>query len=175
MAVLIEMASPELVTAAADIGLVVFDVDGVMTDGKFTLDEAGNESKTFNTQDGYGIRRLIESGIRVAVITGRSSGAVTARTAELGIEHVFQGCRDKHAAITGLLSALGTEQKQAAAVGDDMPDLPMFESTGVAFAPANAVAAVASRADLITRRPGGDGAVREIADFILAAREARSV
>ncbi|MEO1319342.1 MAG: HAD hydrolase family protein, partial [Pseudomonadota bacterium] len=173
MAVLIEMASPELVTAAADIGLVVFDVDGVMTDGKFTLDEAGNESKTFNTQDGYGIRRLIESGIRVAVITGRSSGAVTARTAELGIEHVFQGCRDKHAAITGLLSTLGTEQKQAAAVGDDMPDLPMFEATGVAFAPANAVAAVASRADLITRRPGGDGAVREIADFILAAREAR--
>ncbi|MEL6447639.1 MAG: HAD hydrolase family protein [Pseudomonadota bacterium] len=175
MAVLIEMASPELVTAAADIGLVVFDVDGVMTDGKFTLDEAGNESKTFNTQDGYGIRRLIDSGIRVAVITGRSSGAVTARTAELGIEHVFQGCRDKHTAITGLLSTLGTEQKQAAAVGDDMPDLPMFEATGVAFAPANAVAAVASRADLITRRPGGDGAVREIADFILAAREARSV
>ncbi|MEM6809731.1 MAG: HAD hydrolase family protein [Pseudomonadota bacterium] len=174
MAVLIEMASPELVAAAADIGLVVFDVDGVMTDGKFTLDEAGNESKTFNTQDGYGLRRLIECGIRVAVITGRSSGAVTARTAELGIEHVFQGCRDKHAAITGLLSKLSVEQKQAAAVGDDMPDLPMFEATGIAFAPANAVVAVASRADLITRRPGGDGAVREIADFILAAREARS-
>ncbi|MEO0346150.1 MAG: HAD hydrolase family protein [Pseudomonadota bacterium] len=174
MAVLIEMASPELVTAVAGIGLVVFDVDGVMTDGTFTLDEAGNESKTFNTQDGYGIRRLIESGIRVAVITGRSSGAVAARTRELGIEHVFQGCRDKHAAITDLLSTLGVEQTQAAAVGDDMPDLPMFEATGVAFAPANAVAAIASRADLITRRPGGDGAVREIADFILAAREARS-
>ena len=174
MAVLIEMASPELVAAAADIALVVFDVDGVMTDGKFTFDEAGNESKTFNTQDGYGIRRLIEADIQVAVITGRSSGAVTARTAELGIEHVFQGCRDKHAAITGLLSTLGVEQTQAAAVGDDMPDLPMFEATGVAFAPANAVAAIANRADLITRRPGGDGAVREIADFILAAREARS-
>ncbi|MEO0614789.1 MAG: HAD hydrolase family protein [Pseudomonadota bacterium] len=173
MAVLIEMAPPELVSAAADIALIVFDVDGVMTDGKFTLDEAGNESKTFNTQDGFGIRRLIEAGINVAVITGRSSGAVTARTAELGIEQVFQGCRDKHAAITGLLSTLGVEHARAAAVGDDMPDLPMFEATGVAFAPANAVTAVASRADLITRRPGGDGAVREIADFIIAAREAR--
>lgn len=169
MAVLIEMASPELVRIAAGIRLVVFDVDGVMTDGRFTLDESGNESKTFNTQDGYGIRRLLDAGIDVAIITGRSSGAVTTRAAELGVRHVFQGCRDKRDTIASLLESLGVERERAAAVGDDMPDLPMFEATGLAFAPANAVADIAAAADLQTRRGGGHGAVREIADFLIAA------
>ncbi len=169
MAVLIEMASPELARIAAGIRLVVFDVDGVMTDGRFTLDEAGNESKTFNTQDGYGIRRLLDAGIDVAIITGRSSGAVTTRASELRVRHVFQGCRDKRATIASLLESLGVERERAAAVGDDMPDLPMFEATGLAFAPANAVADIATAADLQTRRGGGHGAVREIADFLIAA------
>lgn len=174
MAVLIEMASPDLARIAAGIGLVVLDVDGVMTDGRFTLDESGNESKTFNTQDGYGIRRLLDAGIEVAIITGRSSGAVTTRAAELGVRHVFQGCRDKRGAIDALLASLGVERERAAAVGDDMPDLPMFEATGLAFAPANAVADIAAAADLRTRREGGHGAVREIADFLIAARAGRA-
>lgn len=170
MAMPIEMASPDLARIAAGIGLVVLDVDGVLTDGRFTLDEAGNESKTFNTQDGYGIRRLLDAGIVVAIITGRSSGAVTTRAAELGVNHVFQGCRDKREAIVSLLASVGVERERAAAVGDDMPDLPMFQATGLAFAPANAVAEIAAAADLQTRRAGGHGAVREIADFLIAAR-----
>ena len=170
MATPIEKATAELQQRAARVALVVFDVDGVMTDGRFTLDASGNESKTFNTQDGYGIRRLLDAGVEVAIITGRSSGAVSMRAEELGVRHVFQGCRDKRVVIASLLESLGVERERAAAVGDDMPDLPMFEATGLAFAPANAVAEIATAADLQTRRTGGHGAVREIADFLVAAR-----
>ena len=173
MAVLMEMASPTLRDSAAQIRLMVFDVDGVLTDGRFTLDRHGHESKTFNTQDGYGLRRLIDAGVAVAIITGRDSRAVDKRMAELGVNHVFQGCKDKGATISELMQSLQVESHEAAAVGDDMPDLPMFEAVGLRFAVANAVGELVGLADLTTRRGGGHGAVREIADFVLRCKRER--
>ncbi|MEN7342243.1 MAG: HAD hydrolase family protein [Pseudomonadota bacterium] len=167
----IKTASDALRARAATLRMVVFDVDGVMTDGRFLLDESGNEYKSFNTQDGYGLRRLMDAGIAVAIITGRNSGAVTKRAQELGIEHVFQGSRQKRDTIQTLIDALETTPEYVAAVGDDIPDLEMFAAAkGLRFAVANAVTAVLDHADLVTTRAGGFGAVREIADFILDAR-----
>lgn len=163
-------ADSALKARAADIQLAVFDVDGVLTDGRFLLNETGEESKTFHTQDGFGLRRLMEHGIDVAIITGRSSGAVTHRMQELGIKHVFQGCRDKQEAIAGLISTTKIATSNVAAVGDDIPDLAMFSAAGLNFAVANAVDAIKNAADLQTTRNGGHGAVREIADFLLDCR-----
>lgn len=173
MAVLIEMASPALRDSAGRIRLAVFDVDGVLTDGRFTLDKDGNESKTFNTQDGYGLRRLIDAGVVVAIITGRNSAAVDKRMAELGVSHVFQGCSDKGATIAELMRSLAVEKDEAAAIGDDLPDLQMFEAVGLRFAVANAVGELVGHADLTTRRGGGHGAVREIADFVIRCKQER--
>ena len=107
----------------ANLKLVAFDVDGVFTDGRFYLSDDGVESKAFHTQDGYGIRRLIESGIAVAVISGRRSGAVDRRMQELGVSHVVQGCRDKVAALDEIADSLGIAVEESAYVGDDIPDL----------------------------------------------------
>ncbi|MEL7024301.1 MAG: HAD hydrolase family protein [Pseudomonadota bacterium] len=155
----------------AALELLVLDVDGVMTDGKFALDHKGRETKTFNTQDGFGIRRLLDAGIVVAIITGRSSGAVTHRANELGIGHVVQGARDKAQAIRELLEANGVEATNAAAMGDDVPDLDMFQTVAVPIAVANAVDDVKDAAALVTQKHGGEGAIREIADLILDCRD----
>lgn len=154
----------------ADIQLVAFDVDGVFTDGRFYLSDSGVESKAFNTQDGYGIRQLLRAGIHVAVISGRSSVAVEQRMAELSVEHVILGCRDKVAAFDDLLQKLAVSRAQTAYVGDDLPDLPLLQHAGFSFAVANAVAAVQEFCDLTTQAAGGYGAVREICDLVLAAR-----
>lgn len=155
----------------AAIGLLVLDVDGVLTDGRFTLDEEGRETKTFHTQDGFGIRQLIDNGIVVAIITGRRSGAVAARARELDIEHVIQGARDKTAAIKELMNSTGITKDRAAAVGDDIPDLAMFAAVGLPIAVNNAVDTVKAAATMITDRQGGHGAVREISDLILRCKE----
>ena len=105
------------------IRLVAFDIDGVFTDGRFYLSDQGVESKAFNTQDGYGIRCLIKAGIQVAVISGRSSGAVAKRMQELGVHHIIQGCRDKIAAFDDIVTELGISDGDCAYVGDDIPDL----------------------------------------------------
>ena len=156
-----------------DIALVVFDVDGVFTDGRFYLSDDGVESKSFHTQDGFGIRKLLSNGVQVAVISGRSSGAVAARMAELGVEHVFQGCSDKVAIFDELLDKLGINSALAVYVGDDEPDLPLLRAAGYSIAVANAVRSVRDACDAVTSAPGGGGAVREVCDRILAAREAR--
>lgn len=153
-----------------EIKLIVFDVDGVMTDGRFTLDSDGLETKTFHTQDGYGMRCLLDQGIAIAVITGRSSGAVSARMQELGVAHVFQGCRDKAATIASLLTSLSLDARHTAAVGDDVPDLAMFHAVATPIAVANAVPEVFDAANWVTKKPGGHGAVREIAEAVLNAR-----
>ncbi|MEO0575900.1 MAG: HAD-IIIA family hydrolase [Pseudomonadota bacterium] len=165
-------ASATELRALGALKLIVFDVDGVMTDGRFALNSTGEETKTFHTQDGFGMRRLLDHGIAVAVITGRDSGAVSARMRELGVEHVFQGCRDKAATIDTLLATLAIESQHAAAVGDDIPDLAMFDAVAVRIAVANAVAEVHRAAGWVTVKQGGHGAVREIADAVIAAREA---
>ena len=158
----------------ASLKLLVLDVDGVLTDGKFSLDHEGRETKTFNTQDGYGIRRLLDSGVVVAIITGRSSGAVTHRAKELSIPFVIQGARDKATAIRELLDANQIQPTNAAAMGDDVPDLDMFRAVALPIAVANAVPEVKREAVVVTHRRGGDGAVREIADLILSCRESVS-
>lgn len=150
--------------------LVAFDIDGVFTDGRFTLSDDGVESKAFNTQDGFGVRQLLNAGIDVAVISGRQSGAVERRMAELGVTHVIQGCKDKVAALGEIVEALGITTEQCAYVGDDIPDLPLLNAVGYSIAVANAVSDVRRQCDYTTSAGGGHGAVREVCELILAAR-----
>lgn len=154
----------------AGLRLVAFDVDGVFTDGRFYLSDDGSETKAFHTQDGYGIRQLVLSGVAVAVISGRRSPAVEKRMAELSVPHVILGCGDKVAALTDLAGSLEIELSDCAFVGDDFPDLPLLETVGLSIAVANAVAAVQERCDYVTRKAGGFGAVREVCDLVVAAR-----
>jgi len=152
------------------IRLVAFDVDGVFTDGRFYLSEDGVESKAFHTQDGYGIRQLLNEGIQVAVISGRLSGAVEKRMAELGVSHVVLGCKDKVAALDEITAKLGISVAECAYVGDDIPDLPLLNHVGISIAVANAVAKLHEQCDLSTSASGGAGAVREVCELVLAAR-----
>lgn len=154
----------------ARLRLIVFDVDGVFTDGRFLLDEDGREYKTFHTQDGYGVRRLLEAGVQVAIISGRRSGAVDRRMTELGVTRVVQGCRHKVPELHAMANDLGIDLAEAAYVGDDLPDLEAMRACGLAIAVANAVEGIVADADYVTARGGGDGAVREVADLVLAAR-----
>ena len=153
-----------------EIRLVAFDVDGVFTDGRFYLSDEGVETKAFHTQDGYGVRRLLESGVAVAVISGRKSGAVKERMAELDVPHVVLGCKNKVDALDELAASLEIAVSDCAYVGDDLPDLPLLEHVGFSVAVANAVAELQQRCDYVTTQPGGAGAVREVCDMIVAAR-----
>lgn len=154
-----------------EIRLVAFDIDGVFTDGRFYLSDDGVETKAFNTQDGFGLRRLLDAGVEVAVISGRRSGAVEHRMRELGVRHVFLGTRDKIAAFDSLVTNLGIDAAHCAYVGDDIPDLPLLERAGYSIAVANAVTEVRDYCDYTTLARGGHGAVREICDLILGARK----
>ncbi len=153
----------------AQIKLVAFDVDGVFTDGRFYLSDDGIESKSFNTQDGFGIRQLLRAGIQVAVISGRSSKAVSKRMAELDVRYVVQSCGDKVAALEEIAATLGITVEQCAYVGDDVPDLPLLNHVGFAIAVANAVPAVHGACAYSTSASGGAGAVREVCELVLAA------
>jgi 3-deoxy-D-manno-octulosonate 8-phosphate phosphatase (KDO 8-P phosphatase) len=153
-----------------NIKLVAFDVDGVFTDGRFYLSDDGVESKSFKTQDGYGIRRLLEAGIAVAVISGRQSGAVEKRMAELGVAHVIQACKDKVAAFDEIAADLCIDSNECAYVGDDVPDLPLLNHVGFGVAVANAVPALHDQCDYSTSAAGGFGAVREVCELILDAK-----
>lgn len=153
-----------------DVRLVAFDVDGVLTDGRFYLSDDGRESKAFNTQDGFGIRQLLTAGIHVAVISGRRSGAVDRRMHELGVAHVVQGCKDKVAALEDIIANLGVAADECAYVGDDIPDLPLLHHVGISVAVANAVEQVRAECDYLTTARGGAGAAREFCDLLLSAR-----
>jgi 3-deoxy-D-manno-octulosonate 8-phosphate phosphatase (KDO 8-P phosphatase) len=150
--------------------LVAFDVDGVFTDGRFYLSNDGVESKSFNTQDGFGIRQLLKAGLEVAVISGRESPAVGVRMNELGVQHVIQGNADKVAAFETLVRQLGISEKETVYVGDDVPDLPLLRRVGVSVAVSNAHGEVKAECDYTTTAAGGFGAVREVCDLILNAR-----
>ena len=154
----------------AAVRLVAFDVDGVFTDGRFYLSDNGVESKAFNTQDGFGVRQLLDANIAVAVISGRSSGAVERRMSELGVPHVVQGCKDKVAALDSIIKTLGITRLECAYVGDDIPDLPLLNHVGVSIAVANAVPALRARCDITTSGSGGSGAVREVCELLLASQ-----
>jgi len=153
-----------------DIQLVAFDVDGVFTDGRFYLSDDGVETKAFHTQDGYGVRQLLTSGVAVAVISGRHSGAVQKRMAELQVPHVVLGCKDKVQAMNELAAKLGLELSTCAYVGDDLPDLPLLEHVGFSIAVANAVPALQERCDYVTVKSGGFGAVREVCELVISMK-----
>lgn len=155
---------------AAAIRLAVFDVDGVLTDGRLWYSEEGRELKAFHVHDGLGFKRLLANGIEVAIITARMSHLVTERMAELGVAHVYQGQKDKLACLNLLCEALRLPLQHVCYTGDDLPDLRAMLATGLPIAPANAHPWVAERAQWRTRRSGGDGAAREVCDLLLHAR-----
>ena len=158
---------------AARVRLVVFDVDGVFTDGRLYYGPGGEELKVFHVHDGQGVKRLLAGDVAVAVISGRESAAVSRRMQDLGIAHVFQGDEHKLPIYERLLKKLGLAAEQTACVGDDLPDLPLLERAGLAVAVANATAPLRAKAHHVTAATGGQGAVREVCDLILAARERR--
>ncbi len=155
---------------ARGVRLAVFDVDGVFTDGRLYLGPDGAEFKAFHVRDGHGVVRLRESGVTLAIISGRSSPAVAARMRELGIEHVHQGVRDKRARLDELLAATGIDAAASCFVGDDLPDLEPMQAVGLPIAVADACAEVLAAAAAVTRAGGGRGAVREVCDLLVAAR-----
>jgi 3-deoxy-D-manno-octulosonate 8-phosphate phosphatase (KDO 8-P phosphatase) len=158
------------VTAAADIALVVFDVDGVLTDGRLLIGPDGETLKSFHVRDGHGIRMLIAAGVRVAVISGRRSAAVTERMRELGVTDVAQGVNDKARTLGELLARTGIDSRHVACLVDDTPDLELMSAVGLAAAVADAHPAVLAAAAHVTRAAGGQGAAREFCDWLLAAR-----
>ena len=158
---------------AAQIRLLVLDVDGVLTDGRLYFSAEGEVLKTFHVRDGAGIVQLRRAGIEVAIISGRDSPMVTKRMNELGVKHVQQGIHDKQTALQTLLAELNLQTQQCACMGDDTPDVPMLQLAGLAIAVADAHPATLAAAHYITRLNGGLGAVREACDLILAAQVAR--
>lgn len=155
---------------AKEVRLLLLDVDGVLTDGGISYGDLGIEIKRFHTQDGLGIRLLQESGVPVGIITARDSAAVARRVQDLKLAHVFQGQKDKLAALEEILRQTGLRPPQIACMGDDWMDLPLLNRAGLAAAPANAVAEVRQRVHYLCERVGGSGAVREVCDLILEAQ-----
>lgn len=149
---------------------LVLDVDGVLTDGRLYYGAKGEALKAFHVRDGHGIKAVAAAGVTVAIISGRKSQMVTKRARELGIRHVVQGANDKLAALTRLAAKLGVPLEHCVCVGDDTPDAPILEAAGLGIAVADAHADALSAADLATTRPGGRGAVREVCDWLIAAR-----
>lgn len=160
---------PELLLAAQGVKVAFFDVDGVLTDGGIHLSEQGETLKRFHILDGLGLKLLQRAGITPVVITGRDSAPLRSRLAALGVTHVHYGTEDKAPAAQKTLDALGLGWAQAAAIGDDWPDLPVLRRCAFAAAPANAHAEVKAAARYVTARAGGDGAAREFCDLLLVA------
>lgn len=155
---------------AKKIKLIIFDVDGVLTDGGLYFTENGAEFKRFNSFDGHGIKMLKDNSVEVAVITARDSKTVVHRMKNLGITHFYQGQSDKCAAFNELLQKLNLSTGEVAYVGDDVIDLSVMIKAGFSIAVANAHDIVKQYADLTTKKSGGYGAVREVCDFILKAQ-----
>ena len=155
---------------AIPLKLLLLDVDGVLTDGRITYDSDGEELKSFHIHDGLGIKLLQQAGIQVGIITGRSSAMVTRRASELGINYLLQGREDKYTAMSGIQKELGLSLDEIGYMGDDLPDLAAIRHAGFGIAPANAPAIIREHATLVTTLRGGEGAVREACEFILAAQ-----
>ncbi|MFP1723754.1 3-deoxy-manno-octulosonate-8-phosphatase KdsC [Lonsdalea quercina] len=156
---------------AREIRLLICDVDGVLSDGLIYMGNQGEELKTFNVRDGYGIRCLLTSDIDVAIITGRSAKLLEDRCKTLGISHLYQGQSDKLLAFRELLDKLALEAHQVAYIGDDLIDWPVMAEVGLSVAVADAHPLLLPRSDYVTRTAGGRGAVREICDLILQAQD----
>jgi 3-deoxy-D-manno-octulosonate 8-phosphate phosphatase (KDO 8-P phosphatase) len=161
--------TPELLLRAQGVRVAFFDVDGVLTDGGLLFTDAGETIKRFNTLDGHGLKLLQKAGITPAVITGRDSAPLRVRLQALGVEHAVFGTEDKRPAAERLLATLGLDWTQAAAMGDDWPDLPVMRRSALACAPANAQIEARRNAHYVTTARGGDGAAREFCDLLLVA------
>ena len=157
---------------AARIRLLVLDVDGVLTDGGLYYGADGESVKRFSVQDGLAMVAARRAGLGLAVVSGRSSAAVERRLSELGVSEIHQGVGDKSAILDDLMSRLALRSAQVAAMGDDLPDLPLLRRVGVALAPRNAVPEVRKAAHWVAGRNGGEGAVREAIELLLRARKA---
>ncbi len=160
----------DILEKAARIRLVIFDVDGVLTDGSLFLGDDGQEYKAFNSRDGHGMKMLQSNGVEIAIITGRSSRVVSHRMASLGIEHVYQGARDKAPAYLELRAKLGLDDAQVAYVGDDVVDLPVMRRVGLAIAVQDAHTLVKKHAHWQTPNRGGRGAARDVCELLLEAQ-----
>jgi 3-deoxy-D-manno-octulosonate 8-phosphate phosphatase (KDO 8-P phosphatase) len=155
---------------AKRISLAIFDVDGVLTDGSLYLTDGGDEIKAFNSLDGHGLKMLRESGVTLAIITGRTSKSVELRAKNLGIDLLFQGVADKAQAFAALIHARGLDAAATAYMGDDVVDLPAMLRCGLALTVPNAPLMVRQHAHYVTRAAGGHGAVREACELIMHAQ-----
>lgn len=156
---------------ASEVRLLILDVDGVLTDGRLYYGPDGAEYKAFHARDGSAMKALMAAGVRIAIITGRTSDALDRRAAELGVPYVFAGANDKAKALAALARESGVAPGQMAHAGDDLADLAVFSRTGMAFAVPDAHPVVRARADYVTAAAGGAGAVREICELILVAQD----
>ncbi|CZF78358.1 3-deoxy-manno-octulosonate-8-phosphatase KdsC [Grimontia marina] len=160
----------EFVERARDIKLLICDVDGVFSDGRIYMGNDGEELKAFHTRDGYGVKSLMNAGVEIAIITGRKSAIVERRMGALGIQHIYQGQDDKASAYKDLVKRLGVPAEQTAYIGDDLIDWSVMSQVGLSVCVSDGHPLLAKRADVVTRTPGGYGAVREVCDLILEAR-----
>lgn len=156
--------------AFAKVKLLILDVDGVLTDGRIIINDRGEETKHFNAKDGHGLRMLMQAGVEVVLISGRSSGAAEFRASDLGISEVHTGVRDKSLVCAALVQRKKLGKTEICCIGDDLPDLPLFEHAGIAVAVADAVPEIRAAAALTTKSKGGKGAVREICETILKSK-----
>jgi 3-deoxy-D-manno-octulosonate 8-phosphate phosphatase (KDO 8-P phosphatase) len=163
--------APETVSRARKVRLLLLDVDGVMTDGTLYLDNDGVEAKGFNIMDGLGIKLLRDAGIQVGIVTGRTSEVVARRARELGLNHLVQGCKDKAGAAAEILEREGLDWEVLAYVGDDLIDLGVMDRAGLAVAPPGGAPEARAAAHHVTRAAAGRGAVREVCELILKARD----
>ena len=157
------------IESASKVKLLLLDVDGILTDGRLYFSNSGEESKAFHSLDGHGIKMLLAS-IPVGIITGRKSNIVTKRAADLGIDILYQGREDKIDVLKEIIANKGIEAHAIAYAGDDLPDLPVLQAVGLSFSVPGAHPDVKGAVSAITARGGGEGAVREITDFILNAQ-----
>lgn len=162
--------SPDALARAKRVRLMLFDVDGVLTDGRLWYGPSGEALKAFSVLDGHGIKLLLQSGVAVGLLSGRSSPAVTQRAAELGIAHVLQGIDDKLAAFESLAARLGIPAAETGFMGDEVIDLPVLRRCGFACAPGAAHELVLARAHYVPRAPAGGGAAREVCEFLMRAQ-----
>ena len=160
----------DIIKKAQDIRLVIFDVDGVLTDGSLFIGDGGEEYKAFNSRDGHGMKMLQKSGVDIGIITGRTSDVVRYRMDSLGIKHVYQGQLDKRPAFEELIAKLGIPAEQVAYVGDDVIDLPILIRVGLAIAVQDAHQLVKQHSHWITPNPGGRRAARDVCEFIMQAQ-----
>ena len=160
-----------IIEKAKKLKLLLLDVDGVLTDGRLFFDNDGNEYKSFHARDGHGIKLLQQTGVVVAVISGRKSPTVERRMKQLGVTHVYQGHENKLSAFHEIIEKIAVTPEQVAHVGDDLLDLPIMKRVGLAIAVQDANFAVKQHADWCTDLAGGCGAVREVCDLIMQAQD----